>query len=251
MEIPIDRGQREEHHGLVEDRDVQADDRGDQRPALTGRVTHPLLVWWHESRPIRFESRWQTTVWRWEAGRTDRLRLAAIISRTGDTLNFTALPLFVLGLTHAPAAVGAAVFAEGIGLIVGGLLAQSIVDRLAARELLVTLDLLRAAAATLLAIFPTFPMALAVSPLLWLDTASFSHLSVAAWRDSTPDQQARLAAGILSQLHVKDGKISAIRPRPAWIPYFEALLSSRWSRERETSLELSVLHGVRVLAAAA
>ena len=106
-----------------------------------------------------------------------RLWLAAVISRTGDTLNFTALPLFVLGLTHAPAAVGAAVFAEGVGLIVGGLMAQSIVDRLPARELLVTLDLLRAAAAILLAIFPTFPMAVAVSLLLGLGTASFSPLS--------------------------------------------------------------------------
>jgi hypothetical protein len=57
---------------------------------------------------------------------------------------------------------------------------------------------------------------------------------VATWRDANPDQQARLAAGILSQLHVKDGKINAIRPRPAWIPYFEELLASRWSRERET-----------------
>ena len=59
-----------------------------------------------------------------------RLWLAAVTSRTGDTLNFTALPLFVLGITHAPAAVGITVLSEGIGLIVGGLLAQSIVDRL-------------------------------------------------------------------------------------------------------------------------
>jgi site-specific DNA recombinase len=62
---------------------------------------------------------------------------------------------------------------------------------------------------------------------------------VAAWHDANPDQRARLAAGILSQLHVKDGKIHAIRPRQAWIPYFEELLASRWSRERETSLELA------------
>ncbi len=89
-----------------------------------------------------------------------RLWLAAVISRTGDTLNFTALPLLVFGLTHSPAAVGTVVFAEGIGLIGGGILAQSIVDRLPARRLLVTLDLLRAAAAVLLVIFPTFPLRL-------------------------------------------------------------------------------------------
>jgi len=52
---------------------------------------------------------------------------------------------------------------------------------------------------------------------------------VGAWHDATPDQQARLAAGILSHLHVKDGKINAIRPRPALIPYFEELLASRWN----------------------
>jgi len=57
---------------------------------------------------------------------------------------------------------------------------------------------------------------------------------VAAWRDANPDQQARLAASILSELHDKDGTVSAIRPRPAWIPYFEDLLAVRWSRERET-----------------
>jgi len=100
-----------------------------------------------------------------------------VISRTGDTLNFTALPLFVLGLTRSPTAVGTAVFAEGIGLIAGGILAQSIVDRLPARQLLIILDLLRAAAAVLLVIFPTFPTAVAVSLLLGVGTASFSPLS--------------------------------------------------------------------------
>jgi len=100
-----------------------------------------------------------------------------VISRTGDTLNFTALPLFVFGLTRSPAAVGTVVFAEGVGLIAGGILAQSIVDRLPARRLLVTLDLFRAAAAVLLVIFPTFPTAVAVSLLLGLGTASFAPLS--------------------------------------------------------------------------
>jgi hypothetical protein len=33
-------------------------------------------------------------------------------------------------------------------------------------------------------------------------------------RGTTP--AGTLAAGILSQLHVKDGKINAIRSRPAW-----------------------------------
>ena len=135
-----------------------------------------------------------------------RLWLAAVISRTGDTLNFTALPLFVLGLTRSPAAVGTAVFAEGTGLIVGGILAQSIVDRLPARTLLVALDLLRAAAAILLAIFPTFPMAVAVSLLLGLGTASFSPLSNAVVPRLVSDRALVAAnglqwtAGVLLQL---------------------------------------------------
>jgi len=41
---------------------------------------------------------------------------------------------------------------------------------------------------------------------------------VAAWRDANADQRARLVASILSEVHVKDRKINAIRPRPAWIP---------------------------------
>jgi MFS family permease len=129
-----------------------------------------------------------------------------VISRTGDTLNFTALPLFVLGLTRSPAAVGTVVFAEGIGLIGGGILAQSIVDRLPPRQLLVTLDLLRAAAAALLVIFPTFPTAVAVSLLLGLGTASFSPLSNAVVPRLVSDRALVAAnglqwtAGVLLQL---------------------------------------------------
>lgn len=135
-----------------------------------------------------------------------RLWLAAVISRTGDTLYFTALPLFVFGLTHVPAAVGAAVLAEGIGLIAGGVIAQSIVDRLPARLLLVTLDVLRAAAAMLLVIDPTFITAVAVSLLLGLGTASFAPLSNAVVPRLVSDRALVAAnglqwtAGVLLQL---------------------------------------------------
>ena len=44
------------------------------------------------------------------------------------------------------------------------------------------------------------------------------------------------------QLHINDGKINAIRPSPAWIPHFEELLASRWSRERETRLGRTQSH---------
>ncbi len=135
-----------------------------------------------------------------------RLWLAAVISRTGDTLNFTALPLFVFGLTHAAAAVAITVFAEGIGLIAGGILAQSIVDRLPARRLLVALDLFRASVAVLLVIYPTFPTAVAVSLLLGLGTASFSPLSNAVVPRLVSDRALVAAnglqwtAGVLLQL---------------------------------------------------
>jgi hypothetical protein len=76
-----------------------------------------------------------------------RLWLAAVLSRTGDTINFAALPLVVLGLTRTPGAVAAIVFTEGIGLIVGGIVAQMVADRLPPRQLLVVLDLIRAGAA--------------------------------------------------------------------------------------------------------
>jgi MFS family permease len=129
-----------------------------------------------------------------------------VISRIGDTVNFTALPLFVFGLTRSPAAVGTVVFAEGIGLIAGGIMAQSMVDRLPARQLLVTLDLLRAAAALLLVVFPTFPTAVAVSLLLGLGTASFSPLSNAVVPRLVSDRALVAAnglqwtAGVLLQL---------------------------------------------------
>ena len=59
-----------------------------------------------------------------------RLWLATVVSQAGDTINFAALPLLVLSLTHSASAVASTVLAEGIGLIAGGIFAQSIVDRL-------------------------------------------------------------------------------------------------------------------------
>ncbi|MBJ7609439.1 MAG: MFS transporter, partial [Candidatus Dormibacteraeota bacterium] len=85
------------------------------------------------------------------------------MSRAGDTLNFVALALFVLAATNSTAAVGSVVLAEGFGLILGALLAQFLVDQLPPRPLLVSLDMTRAAAAGLLAIAPSYPMAVAVA----------------------------------------------------------------------------------------
>jgi hypothetical protein len=47
---------------------------------------------------------------------------------------------------------------------------------------------------------------------------------LAAWRDANPEQRARLAASIVSEIQVTDGRISAIRPRSARVAYFEELL---------------------------
>jgi hypothetical protein len=56
---------------------------------------------------------------------------------------------------------------------------------------------------------------------------------VAAWKDATPDQRARLVASILSEIQVKDWTVVAVRPRPAWGSYFEELIETL-PRERET-----------------
>ncbi len=58
---------------------------------------------------------------------------------------------------------------------------------------------------------------------------------VAAWRDAKLEQRARLAAAVVSEIQVTDGRLSAIRPRGAWVSYFEELCTM----ERETSLELA------------
>jgi len=125
-----------------------------------------------------------------------RLWLAAVISRTGDTINFAALPLFVLALTHSAPAVATTVFAEGVGLIAGGILAQSIVDRLPPRRLMVGVDLARAAAAGLMVALPSFATAVGVSLLLALGTASFAPLSNAVVPRLVPDRALPAANGL-------------------------------------------------------
>lgn len=55
---------------------------------------------------------------------------------------------------------------------------------------------------------------------------------VGAWKDATSDQRVRLASTILSEIHVKDRTIKAVRPRPGWAPYFEELLRGIASLER-------------------
>jgi MFS family permease len=125
-----------------------------------------------------------------------RLWLAAVMSRTGDTINFAALPLFVFGLTRTPSAVAALVFTEGIGLIAGGIVAQLVVDRLPPRQLLVIVDLLRAVAAGLLTLVPAFPTAIAVSFVLAAGTASFSPVSNAVIPRLIPDRALPAANGL-------------------------------------------------------
>ncbi len=102
-----------------------------------------------------------------------------MVSRAGDALNFVALALFVLASTNSAAAVGSVVLAEGVGLIVGAVLAQFLVDQLPPRVLLVSLDMARAAAAGLLALAPSYPMAVTVAFALAVGTAVFSPTSSA------------------------------------------------------------------------
>ncbi len=125
-----------------------------------------------------------------------RLWLAALVSRTGDTINFTAVPLFVFGLTRSAGAVAAIVFAEGVGLIAGGLVAHLVVDRLQPRRLLIVLDVLRATGAGFLIAVPIFPAALAVSVLLAVCTAVFSPVSNAVVPRLVPDRALPAANGL-------------------------------------------------------
>ena len=46
-----------------------------------------------------------------------------------------------------------------------------------------------------------------------------------------------MVTSVLSEVLVKDRRISGIRPSPGWAPYFEELLRTIGSRERETGLE--------------
>jgi hypothetical protein len=57
---------------------------------------------------------------------------------------------------------------------------------------------------------------------------------LAAWRDADPEQRARLVASLVSEIQVADGRLSAIRPHPAWAPYFEQLLHDGAGDESRT-----------------
>ena len=57
---------------------------------------------------------------------------------------------------------------------------------------------------------------------------------LAAWRDADPQQRAGLTASLVSEIQVADGRLSAIRPHPAWAPYFEQLLHDGAGDESRT-----------------
>ena len=65
---------------------------------------------------------------------------------------------------------------------------------------------------------------------------------MAAWTDADLSQRGRLMASILSEIQVRHRRIAGIRPRPGWAPYFEELLTTIGSRERETRLELATTY---------
>ena len=78
-----------------------------------------------------------------------------------------------------------------------------------------------------------------IARLSYVDVGDGVRLTdfVAAWTDSDLMQRGRLITSILSEVLVKDRRIAGIRPRPGWAPYFEELLRTIGSRERETGLE--------------
>src|SRR5207249_7378623 len=59
---------------------------------------------------------------------------------------------------------------------------------------------------------------------------------VAAWKDATPAERAKIASSILAAIEVKGRRIESFRPRAAWAPYFEELAEPVRGK-RETGLE--------------
>src|SRR5712692_3203741 len=57
---------------------------------------------------------------------------------------------------------------------------------------------------------------------------------VRAWKLATEDQRARLVASLLTEIHVDQRRIVAIRPRLALRAYFQELIEADGRRERET-----------------
>ncbi len=106
-----------------------------------------------------------------------RLWTAAVVSRAGDVVNFVALPLFVFAATGSPVAVSVLVLSEAVGLVAGGVGAQLVVDRLPPTRLLVGADVCRGAAALLLALVPSFPLACVIAFVLAAATAVFNPVS--------------------------------------------------------------------------
>lgn len=154
-------------------------------PVSTPLAPHPLVAGGRDFRAV-LSHRGFRDLW-----------FAALVSRTGDTVNFVALALFVLATTNSAAAVSGVVLAEGVGLIVGALLAQFLVDQLAPRPLMVSLDAARAVAAALLALAPSYPMALVVALALAVGTAVFSPTSSALVPRLLPRELLPAANGLL------------------------------------------------------
>lgn len=134
------------------------------------------------------------------------LWLAAVVSRGGDTLNFTALPLFVYAATRSAAAVSVLVIAEIVGAVGGAVLASPFVDRVPPRTLLILADIVRLLAAAALAAAPTIASALAVALVLAVATAVFSPTSSALVprmvhaSDLTAANALQWTAGVVLQL---------------------------------------------------
>lgn len=134
------------------------------------------------------------------------LWLAAVISRGGDTLNFTALPLFVYAVTRSATAVSVLVIAEIVGAVGGAVLASSFVDRVPPRSLLIGADVVRLLAAGVLAAAPTLGAAIAVAFVLAVATAVFSPTSSALvprivdTTDLTAANALQWTAGVVLQL---------------------------------------------------
>ncbi len=81
-----------------------------------------------------------------------KLWTASAVSNVGDGITMAAGPLLIASITDSPALVAGAVFVQQLPWLLFALLSGAYVDRLDRRRLVVTVNLVRAAALTTLAL---------------------------------------------------------------------------------------------------
>jgi MFS family permease len=142
-------------------------------------------------------------------GRPFRWLLASFwVSNLGDGIVLAAAPLLVASTTRDPFLVGLAVTLQRLPWLLFGLVAGAVADRFDRRRLIVGVQLVRAALATLLAVLiavDAAPVGVVLAAMFVLgtaetfaDTTSSTLLPMVVDRDDLPIANARLFAGVIT-----------------------------------------------------